>query len=132
MFTSRIAFAGLVAFALAVPALAQTSTTTPSTTTQDRKAAARERVDTNHDGKISKEERDAARAKYEERFKAADTNHDGGLSRDEIKKSGEFRAIERNFDAMDTNKDGKVTLEERRAYAKTERSAHKTSQVPKQ
>jgi hypothetical protein len=126
MSASRLAPA-LIACALALPALAQT-TTTPTTT--DRRAAVRESVDTNHDGKISQEERDAARARYDARFKAADTNHDGGLSRDELKKAGGFAAIERNFDAMDTNKDGKVTLDERHAYAKARRDARKTSQAP--
>jgi Ca2+-binding EF-hand superfamily protein len=76
-----------------------------------------------HPSKKAQAERDAGRAEFEARFKAADTNGDGGLSKQEASAatSGEFGAIREHFDEMDTNKDGKVTLDEHRAYL---RSAH--------
>ena len=68
----------------------------------------------------TKDQKQAAKAAFEQRFKAADKNGDGGLSKDELAaaKDSDFDAIRKNFDAMDTNKDGKVTIEERRDFAR--------------
>ena len=69
-------------------------------------------IDTNHDGKISKEERAAAKAKVFARF---DTNGDGNVTMEEYQKGIEkMRAerMERRFKSMDTNGDGKVSKAE--------------------
>jgi hypothetical protein len=114
-----LAIASLFLVGAALPALAQTTTTQPVDANRDGKVTGRERADTNRDGTLTQQEKDQARKKYEDRFRAADKNNDGGLSRTEARAGG-FDGIEKNFTAMDANRDGKVTLEERRAHAKTE------------
>jgi Ca2+-binding EF-hand superfamily protein len=51
-----------------------------------------------------------AKEKIEEKFKAADTNHDGKLSKDEAK-TGMPKVYE-HFDEIDTGKTGFVTLQQ--------------------
>jgi Ca2+-binding EF-hand superfamily protein len=109
----NLALAGIVAVAIAgagLPALAQTTTTTPAAKPAKTQA-----------------EKRAAKNSREAKFKAADTNGDGGLSRDELSKApaDDFGAIRKNFDQMDANKDGKVTMDEQRAWAKARRAARK-------
>jgi EF hand domain-containing protein len=102
----NVVLASFVALALAgagLPALAQTSAPP----------------------KKSKEDMQAAMAKWEAQFKAADKNGDGGLSKDELNQAKGFPHIKQNFDAMDTNKDGKVTIEEHHAWEKANRAAKK-------
>jgi Ca2+-binding EF-hand superfamily protein len=101
----NLALTGVVALALAatgLPTLAQTSAP-----------------------KKTKEERQAAKDKYEAQFKAADTNGDGGLSKEELSKSKDHGVIMKNFDAMDTDKDGKVTMAEHRAWLKAKAADRK-------
>lgn len=55
-----------------------------------------------------------------ERFERLDTNDDGFLSRDEVESAGEGRfaqAADRLFDRQDTNQDGMVSLEEALAHS---------------
>ncbi|MBX3160804.1 MAG: hypothetical protein KF773_32865 [Deltaproteobacteria bacterium] len=67
-------------------------------------------MDTDQDGKVSDEERAAARKlRMEERMTRLDTNGDGKLTREELANS-RFRRID--FDAADTNKDGSLSLDE--------------------
>ena len=113
MINRNLAIAGIVWLALAAPALAQTPAPAPAV----------KKADTNKDGTVSREERAAAKAAAERRFKAADANNDGGLSREELEKSKSYPSVLKNFDAMDGNKDGKVTPEERRAWGKARRDA---------
>jgi transcription elongation GreA/GreB family factor len=54
-----------------------------------------------------------AKAELEKRFTAADTNHDGKLSKDEAK-TGMPKVYER-FDDIDTGKTGFVTLDQVKA-----------------
>jgi Ca2+-binding EF-hand superfamily protein len=89
-----------------------------------------DRMDTNHDGSISRQEFAAAHAQMQERrvfimhgrgngggagmmdrlFGMADTNHDGRVSLQEAQ-----NAALAHFDRIDANHDGKITPEERRA-----------------
>ena len=75
-----------------------------------------EKLDTNKDGAISKEEFAARR---DGDFAAADTNKDGSVSAAEMKAFHEKKIAERKaemekrqFDRLDTNKDGKISKEE--------------------
>ena len=115
------------------------TTSSSSDTSADRFAQA----DTNHDGKLSRDEandyfvgqifdsRDlnhdgqltwdewnvpgAGRSKA--KFNAADTNKDGSLSREEALAYGRQRgAFDKEFQEADTNHDGYVTQEEAQAY----------------
>ena len=67
----------------------------------------------------SRSEKMAAKAK--ERFSAADTNHDGKLSRDEAA-SGMPRIAD-HFDAIDTDGDGQLSPAEIIAYVKQRRGS---------
>ena len=65
-----------------------------------------------------------AKEKIEERFKAADTNHDGKLTKDEAK-TGMPKVYEK-FDEIDTGKTGFVTLQQVEAeVAKMAKERHK-------
>jgi hypothetical protein len=75
--------------------------------------------------KKTKEERQAAMAKWEASFKAADKNGDGGLSKAELDQVKGFPNIRKNFDAMDANKDGKITIEEHHAWDRARRAAQR-------
>ncbi|VVE34029.1 calcium-binding EF-hand [Pandoraea communis] len=79
-------------------------------------------IDTNHDGKIDRDEwaayqrsqLQARRATFERHFKAADKDDDGYLSRDEVAAAEPF--LYQHFDEIDVNHDGKLSPAEIRAY----------------
>ncbi|VVE90169.1 EF-hand domain-containing protein [Pandoraea bronchicola] len=79
-------------------------------------------IDTNHDGKIDRNEwmayqrsqLEARRATFERYFKAADKDGDGYLSRDEVAAAEPF--LHQHFDEIDVNRDGKLSPAEIRAY----------------
>ena len=79
-------------------------------------------IDTNHDGKIDRNEwaayqrsqLQARRATFERYFKAADKDGDGYLSRDEVAAAEPF--LYQHFDEIDVNHDGKLSPAEIRAY----------------
>lgn len=79
-------------------------------------------IDTNHDGKIDRDEwaayqrsqLQAHRATFERYFKAADKDGDGYLSRDEVAAAEPF--LYQHFDEIDVNHDGKLSPAEIRAY----------------
>ncbi|VVE43745.1 calcium-binding EF-hand [Pandoraea pneumonica] len=79
-------------------------------------------IDTNHDGKIDRNEWaayqrsqiEARRATFERYFKAADKDGDGYLSRDEVAAAEPF--LYQHFDEIDVNHDGKLSPGEIRAY----------------
>ncbi|MGB6056563.1 MAG: EF-hand domain-containing protein, partial [Burkholderiaceae bacterium] len=85
-----------------------------------------DQIDTNHDGKIDRNEmraqakarhhamRAKMAAKFDARFKAADTDGDGALSKAEAQAAG-MQKIVAHFDQLDANHDGKLTREELRA-----------------
>ncbi len=74
-------------------------------------------LDSNSDGKLTKDEmaaqrdkmREKSRANFGERFKESDTNKDGSLSRDEAKA---MPILSKYFDEIDSNKNGLITSEE--------------------
>ena len=76
-------------------------------------------MDTNKDGKISREE---AKGKLAESFDKIDTNKDGYLDRKELRamaerilaqqKGGPFGPFGPDFDALDKNADGRLTPDE--------------------
>ena len=71
-----------------------------------------QRLDTNHDGKISPQERQAA---GHARFKALDANGDGFVTREEAMAEAEKRIAartDRMFKLADTNGDGKISQAE--------------------
>jgi Ca2+-binding EF-hand superfamily protein len=77
-------------------------------------------MDTNHDGKLSKEElaackhmRNTRHDKGSSAFNRADKNHDGALTRDEAKA---LPRVSKHFDEIDTNKDGTLDREEVHKY----------------
>ncbi|MGH8617161.1 MAG: EF-hand domain-containing protein [Burkholderiales bacterium] len=73
-----------------------------------------DRMDTDRDGKVSREEFERAyqtRARRElDRFRMLDTDHDGFLSRQEFAK--EAPQGQSAFSALDRNKDGRISQEE--------------------
>jgi len=141
----RPAFWGcLVALAIALPAIAEDSADSkgspeaaaakgagdaPNPKAADNRAKMRARMieefDTDGDGKLSKEERQAAREKRQaERIKKFDTDGDGKLSQEEITAARtQMKAHRRN--AADANGDGNVSKEERQAARA--RNAHWTT-----
>ena len=91
--------------------LVSCKTTEKTPTAQERFAAA----DTNHDGKLSRDEASDYFASMI--FASRDLNHDGKLTWEEWNVPGSGRT-KKQFDAADTNHDGYVTLEEAQAYAR--------------
>lgn len=88
-------------------------------------------IDSNKDGKLSKEEirafHQSKRAQHKEkkeefaaRFKAADKDGDGALTRQEAE-AGKMPMVAKHFDQIDTNHDGKITPEEMQAARKNMR-----------
>ena len=86
----------------------QSTKTSEST---DRFAAA----DTNHDGKLSRDESVAYFVRII--FESRDANHDGKLTWEEWNVPGSGRT-KKQFDAADTDKDGTVSMEEAIAYGR--------------
>lgn len=84
--------------------------------TSGMRAKMMERLDTDHDGKISSAEWQVA---TDARFKATDANGDGFVSPDEMKAAAQKRAAakggdrsERMFKSADANSDGKLSKAE--------------------
>ncbi|MGZ5780359.1 MAG: EF-hand domain-containing protein, partial [Burkholderiaceae bacterium] len=92
-------------------------------------------IDSNKDGKISKEELKAhfvashekRHEKFEEKFKAADKNGDGALSKEEVQ-AAKMPHLLKDFDAIDANKDGKLTPDELHAFMMNKHKAHASAQ----
>jgi hypothetical protein len=103
----------LIAITVAATATVFTScrTTTSTAPSEDRFAKA----DTNHDGKLSRDEANTYFVTII--FESRDLNHDGKLTWEEWNVPGSGRSKAR-FDAADTNKDGSVSLDEAVAYGR--------------
>src|SRR4051794_37583108 len=96
---------------LPIAALTLASCKTAAPTQPDRF----DEADTNHDGKLSKDEVNTYFAVSV--FTGRDTNHDKKMTREEWNPMKD-KHEENIFIARDTNKDGVVTLEEAVIYAK--------------
>jgi Ca2+-binding EF-hand superfamily protein len=95
------------------------TTTAPQASHQHGRGQWFSRLDTNHDGVITKEEHSAAaEARVDKMFAAVDTNHDGKITQDELRASAEARraAMKAKFDARikaaDKNGDGVLSKDE--------------------
>src|SRR5512145_3308994 len=99
-------------------ALSQLDTNKDGKISKDEMTAQFDRLDTNKDGALSQEELAAARAQYAGRQHHArfDANGDGLISRDEAKGAP---GLTTNFDAIDTSKDGSLSADEMRAFHAT-------------
>ena len=85
-----------------------------------------QRVDTNHDGQISKAEAESNAPWLAERFKEIDSNHDGVISPAELQAFHAAKVAKwheqilkhrtKVFEQADANHDGKLTLQEWLAY----------------
>jgi hypothetical protein len=111
----RLALPFAAALLLAMPALAQTSTTpatpapataAPSTSTAPAPAAKK----TSH------------RQTLQQRFDAANTTHDGKLTKDQAA-AANWPYVVNNFAAIDKDKKGYVTTDDIRAYARARHAA---------
>lgn len=60
-----------------------------------------------------------------QRFEAANTTHDGHLTREQAQ--GKLPQVYRRFDEIDTAHKGYVTVDEVRAYARTQRQARRAA-----
>jgi Ca2+-binding EF-hand superfamily protein len=91
-----------------------------------------DRIDSDKDSRLSKEEMQAHReamrnrhmAKLEERFKAADKDGDQALTRTEVEASKMPRLL-KHFDRTDANKDGTLSMEELQASRTAMHRAHR-------
>lgn len=123
---------GALTAAFALMALIATSFTDPAQAREGRygqgPAAMFDRVDANGDGRVTRDELDAARS---DRFERMDANGDGLLTEAELRAFGEERAerrAARMLDRMDEDGDGAVSsaefaaLSERRAERMFERA----------
>jgi hypothetical protein len=110
------ALATLAPVALLAAAPAAT-TTSPATGAPHRGGDMFNRLDTNHDGAISKDEA-AAGSYLVKSFDTIDTNHDGLITQDEMRAAGEKRReemkaeAEARFKAADKNGDHLLSKEE--------------------
>jgi Ca2+-binding EF-hand superfamily protein len=82
-------------------------------------------IDGDKNGKLSREELQAARqehrnrplSRFDEQFKAADKDGDGGLTRPEADAAGLDRIV-KHFNRLDGDRDGKITRDELRAVVR--------------
>lgn len=85
-----------------------------------------QKVDTNHDGQISKAEAESNAPRLAKHFAEIDANHNGLISQDELKASYDARKAKwleysvksstKAFEKADTNHDGQLTLTEWLAF----------------
>jgi Ca2+-binding EF-hand superfamily protein len=101
-------------------AFAQLDTNKDGKISKDEMNAFFDRVDTNKDGVLSQDELAAARTQFAQHRPRIDANGDGSVSRDEAKASPR---LSQNFDAIDTNKDGSLSREEMQSWHRAQRSA---------
>jgi Ca2+-binding EF-hand superfamily protein len=84
-------------------------------------------IDTNNDGKLSKEEMQTF---HENHFMKIDTDKDGFISKEEMKAShkAQHKGKKKHQAEMDTNKDGVISDEEKAAFEKNRKDG---KQCPK-
>jgi EF hand domain-containing protein len=80
---------------------------------QERRAEMRQKYDTDGDGKLNRDERQAMRtAMLERRMSRLDGNGDGKISRQEAESARFGRRLLEDFDAADANRDSFVSRDE--------------------
>jgi hypothetical protein len=65
------------------------------------------------------------RTTFQQRFDAANTTHDGKLTKDQAQAARMYSTV-KNWDAIDKDKKGYVTADDLKAYAAAQRAAHHT------
>jgi hypothetical protein len=97
----------------AVPALAQTTApTAPATPAPAAPTAAAPATKTTHTHMTA-----------QQRFDAANTTHDGKLTKEQAQ-AAHMTSTVKNWDAIDKDKKGYVTMDDMKAYAAAQRAAH--------
>lgn len=113
-----IPFALAAALVVSAPSLSQAKTAGDAKEPRGPRAEKMmEHLDTNKDGKISREEFEAGRP--DGKFADFDKDGDGALSKEEYQAMFMARAqkmADRTFDRLDANKDGKIDASERQAH----------------
>jgi Ca2+-binding EF-hand superfamily protein len=119
MIRKTVLLAALVTLAPAALLAADPATTAPQADKPHGGGQWFSRLDTNHDGAISKDEASAAAdARVDRMFANADTNHDGLITQDELRAAAQARraAMKAKFDARikaaDKNGDGVLSKDE--------------------
>jgi len=120
----RVVLPLATALLLSVPALAQTTTTTPAPATSAPATAA----PSTSTAPTTTMKKHAHRQTLQQRFDAANTTHDGKLTKDQAA-AANWPYVVNNFDAIDKDKRGYVTTDDIRAYARA-RHAAKHQQKP--
>jgi Ca2+-binding EF-hand superfamily protein len=92
--------------------MSQLDTNKDGKLSKDEVAARFDQVDADKDGFLSAEELAAARAQFAGRHQRMDMDGDAMVSREEAKNSP---MLSRNFDAIDANKDGQLSRDEMRS-----------------
>ena len=65
------------------------------------------------------------RMTFQQRFDAANTTHDGKLTKDQAQAAHMYSTV-KNWDAIDKDNKGYVTVDDLKAYAANQRAAHHT------
>ena len=119
MIRKSVLLAALVTLAPAALLAADPATTTAPAGRPHGEGQWFSRMDTNHDGAISKEEASAAaEARVNRMFASVDTNHDGLITQDELRAAAQARRAamkakaDARFKAADKNGDGFLSKEE--------------------
>ncbi|MBN9508673.1 MAG: EF-hand domain-containing protein [Alphaproteobacteria bacterium] len=120
----RVVLPLATALLLSVPALAQTTTTTPAPATSAPATAA----PSTSTAPTTTMKKHAHRQTLQQRFDAANTTHDGKLTKDQAA-AANWPYVVNNFAAIDKDKRGYVTTDDIRAYARA-RHAAKHQQKP--
>jgi hypothetical protein len=114
---------------LAVPAPLAEGSDRPSLPDEGRHGDRMARMDTDGDGKISPEEREAAMKERVAKMRTRlDTNGDGKLTPDELA-NGKGRMKFEDPAALDTNKDGDISADELEAGMKARRDEMRTQRL---
>jgi len=122
----RFLIPALAVSLVAMPAFAQT-TTAPATPAPSTAPATGAPAPSGAVAAPSKPAKQASgtRMTFQERFDAANTTHDGKLTKDQAQAAHMYSTV-KNWDAIDKDKKGYATMDDLKAYAAAQRAAHHT------